>query len=469
MRGPCASPFTSTWLAPGAVCFADFFGLNCTVPTLPVFLLAWASTTLTESEATDWSRTWSGLILSAQALAKMPGHLVWGRVSAKLGSRPTVTVVMVLNAVAFAASALFAIGGLPLGAVAGLLVVRLLAGFFAPIVPAFVFLFDRQAPSPQLVAAIGKLGGMILAGLTLGSASVGLPFGSAAAVWAGVCALSALVALLVLIPVYTAPPVLADVAASARRKPEGVRKALGSREYLTHALTSCASGWGVVICTALPAVHEALYFEYAVEMIALFATVSALLNVMTAIGVVPRLVARYSIARSVYIGHTWQVVTMVLLSLPWVNRHRVAYPIVVAATFPGLCLAVNPNQGRASIIARLYTVNGTGTLTGVSRLLFSFGEFTAPLVCINLLYPVGRGSLAATEPRIGTMLPYMLSAVIHAAVLAAYAALGISPSHVDAPPAVKAQPASTSSASAARAAAAGSPSAEPEAELQAPA
>ena len=59
-----------------------------------------------------------------------------------------------------------------------------LAGFFAPIVPAFVFLFDRQAPSAELVAAIGKLGGMILAGLTLGSASVGLPFGSAAAVWA---------------------------------------------------------------------------------------------------------------------------------------------------------------------------------------------------------------------------------------------------------------------------------------------
>ena len=54
-----------------------------------------------------------------------------------------------------------------------------------------------------------------------------------------------------------------------------------------------------------------------------FATVSALLNVVTAIGVVPRLVARYCIARSVYIGHTWQCVTMILLSLPWINRHRV--------------------------------------------------------------------------------------------------------------------------------------------------
>ena len=94
----------------------------------------------------------------------------------------------------------------------------------------------------------------------------------------------------------------------------------------------------------------------------------------------------------------------------------------------GLCLAVNPNQNRASTIGRIYTVNGTGTLTGMSRVLFSTGETASPLVCINLLYPLGTPLLgAATDPRVGTLLPYAVTAAVHALVLLAYTCLRISP------------------------------------------
>ena len=123
----------------------------------------------------------------AQSFAKIPGHLLWGVQSSKFGGRAVLSFVMVLNAITFAASALFAISGLPLNAIVGLLGVRLLAGFCAPIVPGFVFLFERQEPGPALVASVGKIGGGILTGLTLGGVAVAIPFGAPAAIWAGVC------------------------------------------------------------------------------------------------------------------------------------------------------------------------------------------------------------------------------------------------------------------------------------------
>ena len=97
---------------------------------------------------------------------------------------------MLLNVTFFAVTALFSIDGIPLGAVAALLAVRLLAGFAVPTVPAFVFLFDRQEPGPALVASIGKFGGFILSGLTLGGAAVAVPFGEPFAIWGGVMGLS---------------------------------------------------------------------------------------------------------------------------------------------------------------------------------------------------------------------------------------------------------------------------------------
>ena len=121
---------------------------------------------------------------------------------------------------------------------------------------------------------------------------------------------------------------------------------------------------------------------------------------------------------------------MIVLATPAVNRSTVAFPVCIAVSQIGLCLAVNPNQNRASTIARMHTVNGTGALTGMSRVLFSAGETVGPLVCILLLYPLGTGTSTATMPRIGTLLPYMLTAAMHAFVLCSYITLGISP-HVD--------------------------------------
>ena len=427
--------FNKPFLAPGCAVFADFFGLACMVPTLPIFLVAWASSQgLVGDDGVVWARRWVGLILTAQSFAKMPGHLFWGVQSAKLGSRAAMAIVMSLNAIMFAASAFFAVSGLPLDAVAALLAVRLLAGFFVPTVPAFCFLFDRQEPGPALVASIGKFGGFILSGLTLGGAVVAVPFGEPFAVWGGVTGLSTGIALLALVPVFYAPPVLEDVVAMRKQKPEGIRRALVTNEFISHGLTSLASGWTVPIQTALPAVHYALYFEFSVPLIAVCATAASILTFFTAVYVVPKLVARYSISRSIYVGHVWQVVACVCLSLPWINRHPVAFPVMVGALTPGLCLAVNPNQNRASTIGRMHTTNGTGALTGVSRVLFSLGECLAPIVCINLLYPIG--SVDPTSARIGTMLPYMLTAVVHILVLLAYVALRISP-HTDPSPAVK--------------------------------
>ena len=44
------------------------------------------------------------------------------------------------------------------------------------------------------------------------------------------------------------------------------------QEFISHALTSFASGWTVVIQGALPAVHYALYFGFRVPVIAACAT-----------------------------------------------------------------------------------------------------------------------------------------------------------------------------------------------------
>ena len=322
--------FAKPWLAPAGVCFADFFGLNSTVPTLPIFLLAWGSTLLAREEAVEWARTWTGLILTTQSLAKIPGHLLWGIQCSKFGSRPIVTLVTFMNGIAFAATAVFAIGGLPLGAVAGLLAVRLCAGFCAPVVPGFCFLFDRQAPGPQLVASIGKIGGGILSGLTLGGAVIAIPFGGPSAIWIGVCLLSSAIAFLVLVPVHLAPPVLDYVVAMRKKKPEGVRTALQSREYMSHGLTSLASGWTICMLTAVPAVHYALFFEFSAPVIALCCASAAVVNLVTAIYVVPFLCARFCIARCIYIGHIWQLVGMTVLALPWANRDPIVFPVLIA-------------------------------------------------------------------------------------------------------------------------------------------
>ena len=173
---------------------------------------------------------------------------------------------------------------------------------------------------------------------------------------------------------------------------------------------------------------------------------------MTAIYVVPRICARYCIARSIYIGHVWQLVMMIVLSLPWANRSRIGFPVCIAIGQIGLCLSVNPNQNRSSSIGRMHTKNGTSALTGFSRVLFSAGEAAGPLVAILALYPIGTVR-DPTAPRIGTMLPYMMTAAVHALVLVIYAALRISP-HAD--PAMP-QPALQATVSTSTAAAAADP------------
>mmetsp|Transcript_40876 Transcript_40876/g.132453 ORF Transcript_40876/g.132453 Transcript_40876/m.132453 type:complete len:144 (+) Transcript_40876:1184-1615(+) len=136
---------------------------------------------------------------------------------------------------------------------------------------------------------------------------------------------------------------------------------------------------------------------------------------------------------SIYIGHGWQTAACTLLALPWINRHRVAFPVMIGVLTPGLCLAVNPNQNRVSTVGRMHTVNGTGALTGVSRVLFSLGECLSPIVCVNALYAIGGEGADPRSARIGTSLPYALSAMMHALILCAYAALKISP-HVQCQP-----------------------------------
>ena len=178
--------------------------------------------------------------------------------------------------------------------------------------------------------------------------------------------------------------------------------------------------------TAVPAVQYALHFQFSIVDTSLCFMSAAMINFFTAIYVVPRICARYCIARCVYIGHVWQMVMMVVLALPWINRSHIGFPICIAVSQIGLCLAVNPNQNRCSSIGRMHTVNGTGALTAVSRVLFSAGEAAGPLVAILLLYPIGTIS-DPTAHRIGTLLPYMVTAVVHALVLIVYAALGISP------------------------------------------
>ena len=52
------------------------------------------------NEAVDWAQRWTGAILTSQSFAKIAGHLLWGTLSARIGARTVLLLVMIFNTIA---------------------------------------------------------------------------------------------------------------------------------------------------------------------------------------------------------------------------------------------------------------------------------------------------------------------------------------------------------------------------------
>ena len=148
-------------ILPAIVCtLVDLYGLSTIVPLIPFHLAA------TSSMSDDEIDSWSGAINSSQQVGQLFGCIALGYACDKFGALNTLRVTMMGDVVAFAATG-FAESP-PL-----LLAVRLVAGFFSPLVPAVASIFEVIAPE-DTVTAMGYNGLAVVTGFAAGTASVAL-------------------------------------------------------------------------------------------------------------------------------------------------------------------------------------------------------------------------------------------------------------------------------------------------------
>lgn len=110
--------------------FADYFGLALIQPTLPFFLALIAP---------DRMEVWTGAILSVQFLFVVPGNLFWGYLTDRLGSRRTLQLTIIGDAMCFLGTAFCT-------SPVSLLCVRACAGFCSPLVPGLANIFENVSP-----------------------------------------------------------------------------------------------------------------------------------------------------------------------------------------------------------------------------------------------------------------------------------------------------------------------------------
>lgn len=391
------------------VVFADYFGTNALAPTLPFHL---------ETLGAREVELWTGAIMTAQFMTTALSAVVWGNLSDRFGPVRVLLVVLAgdglfLGATAFAPSPV------------ALLAIRVGVGSFSPLTAALAYMYHLSGSEDETTAALGMYAISMAAGYVLGAAFTTAIYGRLGWVYVqvGVAALVVLSAVLLL----RSPPRCSrrgertdattpeDIVASVERlAPEGVRNALKTREYVTHAALAILDGWifGVVVL-AVGAVHLKQVLGFTPEQTGLvFVACPVVLSVSAA--VLPAIIRWCGgLMPTIGMGIVGSTVLSALKTVPAVYLSPYIFPASIAVhVFFWLCQQL-PNFTRAENISKEHTVNGTGAIAGVTSVLQAVGTGVSPI--LNMLLFDGLGPWA----------PWALLAFLNLAVALFHAALRV--------------------------------------------
>ena len=208
-------PTRASTIPPLLCVFADFFGLAMLQPTLPFYLADISAGNI---------EIWTGAILSVQFIAVIPGNLVWGYLTDRLGSRRCLQITMLGDTMCFFATAFCAHP-------AALLGVRACAGFCSPLVPALAYVFEH-VPAKDAVKTMGQYGVCVMAAYLVGAGAIASVYPTIH--WQGVNLLSTSVAAVAILPISLTPtPAKFD-----RPRSQGVTEALRSAKVPKRDLTA---------------------------------------------------------------------------------------------------------------------------------------------------------------------------------------------------------------------------------------
>eukprot|EP00277_Geminigera_cryophila_P000424 CAMPEP_0179414062 /NCGR_PEP_ID=MMETSP0799-20121207/5449_1 /TAXON_ID=46947 /ORGANISM="Geminigera cryophila, Strain CCMP2564" /LENGTH=496 /DNA_ID=CAMNT_0021186611 /DNA_START=85 /DNA_END=1575 /DNA_ORIENTATION=- len=381
---------------PALLCvFADYFGLSVLQPTLPFFIEE-------IDPNTDKLELWTGAILSAQFIAVIPGNLFWGYLTDRLGSRLTLQITIAGDALCFLGTA-FCKDAL------SLLFVRACAGFFSPLVPALANIFEI-VPAKDAVAAMGRFGMCVMGAYIVGSGLVGVVYESIH--WSGVNFVTTAVAVLAIVPIsLTALPPKID-----RPPATGVLAAIKSADFMTHAATGCASGFMMnAVVSVATIVYKDIFGLSVTQVGFIFLGLPFLLMVVATV-IVPNLVKHYlGMQKTITLATCVVVVAAALLSVPQIGYSSVyTFSVFIAILIMMQTAQHQPNQVRVKLISGYYTTNGSGIVTGASRIFWALGQGLAPLICLALYASVA------------TWLPWLLISIIMLLLLLFYRVQGVS-------------------------------------------
>ena len=386
---------------PAAFCsFADFFGLSALVPLIPFHLQD------SSSSDDDAVASWAGAINSVQYVGVVFGCIFWGIVSDRFGAMRALQITMIGDVVFFAVS----------GAVTepqSLMYVRVLAGFFSPLVPAAAYVFE-VTDAKDAVRATGINAMAIAMGYAFGTSSIGLyPWIG----WAGVASLGSAIALAALIstmPCWGCNNSLAQASATPTARPgaRGVRAALLSGIFLSQAASAFAIMFYFVGAMSILVVDLIERFHFSPPRVALV-YVCAPIGYALSISLAPRLTGAVGLQPVLTGGHLGIALCCAALSIPAINSNLNLLLGTWAIATLCMSFAILPAQARAKLIGVHQTQNGTGSITGTSRVIQTCGQAAAPMVAALLYVHVGPWA------------PWLAFCVVQLVVLSLYLPLGV--------------------------------------------
>lgn len=352
-------------VGPAVLCvIADYVGLAAISPALPYHLNATIAPTPEELA------TWVGAITTAQFGAVILACIVWGRVCDVRGARLGLLLTMLGDSIFFS---LTAAAHSPLA----LLLVRFGAGFFSPLVPALAYIFETVPPA-QVVDGVAWYMLSVVSGLAIGSAAVSLYD------VLGWTAFTLLVGGIAGATLIVASVTLKQRAAAQRKvKTEGVWRAVRSVDFLSTALTSFAVGYSLnnyLIVTAVMLFE--MYQLSPSQTSTVFLCIPALLLLSNIFS--PRIIRFLGNQRSITIFWSLGTVLCGLVALPSVHNQVATFLPVLLLHIMSMAIAHMVNQSRPGMIGAHYTKNGTGQLSGYSRVMFATGQALAPIVSLKL-------------------------------------------------------------------------------------
>ena len=375
-------------ILPALACtLADQYGLGIVQPLLQFQLRDEAG--LSEDDVTRWV----GLIVMSQYVGVLFGCLVMGYVCDKLGPMRALQMNIVGDIVFFAATGFF-------DTPEGLLIIRLFAGFFSPLVPGVAHIFATTLPA-QTVQAMSFQGLSVVIGMGSGNASVGLIEGPMS--FKAICIMCAGLATIAL--ATTAPPPLCPFnekpkgTFEVKPEPEGVKKALRSRTFLTQLSTAFCGFFYLAGSQILIFLDLVQRFDFSATLLGPV-LVSAPLWLVLAFFVVPRLAGRYGLQPLITFGFSFIILGSTCLAIPTVNNNYWSLLIFWSVSNIGFSTCLIPINVRAKMIGVHQTRNGTGQITGLSKVAQSLAQVFSPLVVEELLrrdatYPwIAFGSIA---------------------------------------------------------------------------